>query len=155
MAKSTNPVPEGLGTLTAHLTVKGAADYIDFLKRAFDAVELSRMPGPGGKIMHAMVRIGDTSLMLNDFFPEFGAADPGTGPWPLILHLYVPNADAAFEKATAAGCQATMPLADMFWGDRYGQVRDPFGFSWSIATHIEDLTPEEMQEKMKAAPGPQ
>jgi PhnB protein len=133
--------------LTAHLTVKGCADYIDFLKRAFNAVEIARMAEPTGKVMHAQVRIGDTSLMLNDDFPEYGHPPIAEGHWPLALHFYVPDADAAFAQATAAGCQVAMLLAGQFWGDRYGQVKDPSGFTWSIATHTEDLTPAEMQER--------
>jgi PhnB protein len=147
MAKSTKPIPEGFRTLTLHLTVNGAADYIDFLKRAFNAVEVARSPGPGGKLMHAHMRIGDSDLMLNDSFPEFGSPTIAEGPWPLTLHMYVTDADAAFARAVAAGCTVTMPLADQFWGDRYGHVKDPFGFVWAIATHIEDPTPEEIQER--------
>jgi len=147
MAKSQKPVPEGFSTLTPHLTVKGAADYIDFLKRAFNAVEKARMPGPGGKVMHAHLTIGDSNLMLNDHMPEFGSQPIAEGNWPLTIHVYVPDADAAFARATGAGCTVTMPLADQFWGDRYGQVKDPFGFNWSIGTHKEDLTHEEMQER--------
>ncbi|MGH9764504.1 MAG: VOC family protein [Blastocatellia bacterium] len=147
MAKSNNPIPDGFRTLTVHLTVNGAADYIEFLKRAFNAVEVSRMPGPGGKIMHAQVRIGDAVLMLNDNFPEFGS-DFSKGPWPFTLHLYVPDADVSFAQATGAGCKISMPLADQFWGDRYGVVDDPFGVRWSIATHKEDLAPAEVEERM-------
>ena len=137
-------------TVTPHLTVDGAPDYIDFLKRAFGAVEISRAPGPGGKLMHASVRIGDSQLMLNDHFPEFGAPPIAAGPWPFLLHLYVADADATFAQATAAGCTVTMPLADQFWGDRYGQVRDPRGFGWSIATRKENPTPEEIKSRQKA-----
>jgi PhnB protein len=147
MAKATDPLPSGFHTLTPHLTVKGAADYIDFLKRAFNAVEIARSPGPGGKLMHALMTIGDSRLMLNDHFPEMGAPDIAAGFWPVILNLYVPDADAIFAQATAAGCEVVMPLADQFWGDRYGQLRDPFGFRWAVATHIEDLTPAELQER--------
>ncbi len=147
MAKTKNPIPEGFRTLTPHLTVRGAANYIDFLKRAFNAVEVSRSPGPGGKLMHAHVRIGDSDLMFNDDFPEFGSPPIAPGHWPVALHLYVPDADATFAQATAAGCQVTMPLADQFWGDRYGQVKDLFGFTWAIATHTEDLTPAEVRER--------
>ena len=147
MPKAKNPVPEGFGTLTAHITVTGAANYIDFLKRAFDAVEVSRSAGPGGKLMHAHVRIGDSNLMFNDNFPEFGAPPIAEGNWPITMHLYVPDADAVFAQAVAAGCEVTMPLADQFWGDRYGQVKDPSGFRWAIATHIEDPTPAEIQER--------
>lgn len=147
MAKAQNPIPEGFGTLTIHLSVAGASDYIDFLKRAFNAVENSRADGPGGKIMHADLTIGDTKIMVNDVFPEFGMPDYGKGPWPLTIHLFVPDADAAFAQATGAGCEVTMPLADQFWGDRYGHVKDPAGFTWAIATHVEDLTQEEMYER--------
>ena len=147
MAKSKNPVPEGFRTLTPHITVKGAANYVDFLKRAFNAVEISRSPGPGGKLMHAHVRIGDADLMFNDDFPEFGGPPIVEGHWPLTLHLYVPDPDAIFAQAVAAGCTVTMPLADQFWGDRYGNVKDPFGFVWGIAAHMEDLTRAEIQER--------
>jgi uncharacterized glyoxalase superfamily protein PhnB len=129
------------------LTVKGCSDFIDFLKRAFNAVELVKMPEPGGRIMHAQMRIGDTNLMLNDHFPEFGKPPIAEGSWPLTLHLYVPDADAVAAQAVSAGCQVTMPMSDQFWGDRYGQVKDPFGFTWAIATHIEDPTPAEMEER--------
>jgi PhnB protein len=147
MAKAKNPIPEGFHALTPHITVKGAANYIDFLKRAFNAVEVSRAPGPDGKLMHAHVTIGDSNLMFNDDFPEFGAPPIAEGNWPLTFHLYVADADAAFARATEAGCTVTMPLADQFWGDRYGHLKDPFGFNWAIATHVEDPTPEEMEER--------
>lgn len=136
-------------TLTPHMTVDGASNYIDFLKRAFGAVEISRAPGPGGKLMHASVRIGDSVMMLNDLFPEFGAKPINPGPWPFILHLYVPDADATFAQATAAGCTVTMPLSDQFWGDRYGHVKDPKGVTWAIATRKEIPTPEQMMERQK------
>jgi PhnB protein len=139
--------PDNFNTLTPHLTVEGADKYIDFLKRAFGAVESSRSPGPGGKLMHAEVRIGDSVLMLNDHFPEFGSPPIAQGFWPITFHLYVPDADATFAQATAAGCEATMPLADQFWGDRYGQVKDPFGFRWAISTRKEVLTAEELQKR--------
>jgi PhnB protein len=147
MAKAAQPVPSGFHTLTVHLTVHGCADYIDFLKAAFSAVEIRRSPGPGGKLMHADVHVGDSILMLNDFFPEMGAPPIAEGNWPLALTLYVPDADTAWAQAIAAGCKVIMPLQDQFWGDRYGQVRDPTGFVWAIATHRKDLTPEEIQER--------
>ncbi len=153
MARSAQPIPPGFHTLTAHLTVRGCAEYVDFLKRAFHAVEISRSPGPGGKLMHANVRIGDTFLMLNDDFPEFGAPPIAEGNWPLRLNLYVPDADATWAQAIAAGCQPVFPLQDQFWGDRSGQLRDPAGFVWAIATRIEDLTPEEMRQRAAAAFG--
>jgi len=151
MAKASQPVPPGFGTLTVHLTVPGCANYIDFLKRAFNAVEISRSPGPGGKLMHANVKIGDTIMMLNDAFPEMGGPPIAEGNWPLRLNLYVPDADATWAQALANGCQVVFPLQDQFWGDRYGQLRDPSGFVWAIATHKEDLTPEEMQQRGAAA----
>lgn len=149
MAKAANPIPDGFHTLTPHLSVNGAAKYIDFLKQAFGAVELGRAPGPGGKLMHATVRIGDSMIMFADYFPEFGSPPIAEGNWPLVLTLYVPDADKAFEQAKSAGCTVTFPLADQFWGDRYGHVKDPFGFTWAIATHKEDLTPEEVRERQQ------
>jgi PhnB protein len=147
MPKAKNPVPEGFRTLTPHITVQGAQAYLDFLKRAFSAVEVFKMPGPGGKVMHAHARIGDADLMFNDHFPEFGSPAIAEGNWPITFHLYVPDADAVFAQAVAAGCTVVMPIADQFWGDRYGLVKDPFGFNWAVATHIEDPTPEEIRER--------
>jgi uncharacterized glyoxalase superfamily protein PhnB len=148
MAKASSPIPPGFHSLTAHLTVPNAAGYIPFLKRAFGAEEISRSPGPGGKLMHATVRIGDSMFMFNDDFgPEFGLPPLAQGRMPFVVHLYVPDADAAWAQALAAGCEVVFPLADQFWGARYGHVRDPFGVTWSIATHTEDLTPEESQER--------
>ncbi|HYL34483.1 MAG TPA: VOC family protein [Bryobacteraceae bacterium] len=153
MAKAASAVPAGLHTITPHLTVKGASDYIEFLKRALGAVEVDRAPGPGGKLMHATVQIGDSRFMLNDHMPEFGAPPIPEGVWPVALHLYVPDVDALFAQATAAGCQVTMPLADQFWGDRYGSLRDPFGFRWNVATRQEDLTLQEMMDRQQKAFG--
>ena len=153
MAKSANPIPPGFHTLTPHLSVDGAAKYIEFLQKAFGATIVSQSPGPGGKLMHAQVRIGDSMLMFADRFPEFGSPPIAQGNWPVVLHLYVPDADAAFQKAIDAGCTVKYPLADQFWGDRYGHLGDPFGFTWGIATHKEDLTAEEMQARMPKAYG--
>ena len=154
MAKSASPIPPGFHTLTLHLTAKGAADYIEFLKKAFNAVELSRSPGPGGKLMHALLRIGDSMLMLNDDFGAgFGMPPLAEGRLPFTMNLYVPDADAIWSRALAAGCTVTLPIADQFWGDRYGHVRDPFGFNWAIATRKEELTPEEIQERAAKAFG--
>ncbi len=147
MAKATGPVRPGFHTITPHLTVRGAAEYIEFLKRAFGAVEIGRALGPGGKLIHAEVRIAGTIVMLNDDFPEFGLPPLAQGRLPVTLQVYVPDVDALWAQATAAGCQVAMPLADQFWGDRYGMLTDPFGFSWSLATHKEDLTEAELQER--------
>jgi uncharacterized glyoxalase superfamily protein PhnB len=148
MSNPVNPIPEGFHTLSVHLTVNGAAAYIDFLKRAFDAVEISRSPGPGGKLMHAMLRIGDSPLMLNDDFgAEWGMPPMAQGRMPFTMNLYVPDADATWAKAVQAGCQVTMPIGDQFWGDRYGHVLDPFGVLWAIATRKEILTHEQIQER--------
>ena len=128
------PIPDGMHALTPHLVCNGAAAAIDFYKQAFNAQELGRMPSPDGKIMHAMLKIGDSHFMLNDEFRDFG----GFGPKylkgsPVTIHLYVTDVDAQVAQAVAAGAKVTMPVADMFWGDRYGQLVDPFGHTWSIA----------------------
>ncbi len=148
------PIPDGMHALTPHIVCAGAAEAIDFYRKAFGATELTRLEGPGGKLMHAAVRIGDSVLMLMDEFPEWGTLGPkalkGT---PVTLHLYVQDADAEMARAVAAGATVTMPIADMFWGDRYGQVEDPFGHRWSIATHTRDLSPEEIRQGMEAMSG--
>lgn len=154
MAKATSPVPKGFHTITPHLALKqGAVEYMKFLQRAFGAVEMSLMPGPDGRIMHAAARIGDSILFFADDFPEYAGSPIAEGRWPFNLHLFVPDADAAFARAVEAGCQVTMPLADQFWGDRYGLLKDPYGFSWAIASRVEDLTMEEMEARQKAAFG--
>ncbi|MDR3701739.1 MAG: VOC family protein, partial [Candidatus Sulfopaludibacter sp.] len=144
MAKAASPIPPGFHTVTPHLSIKGAAAYIDFLKKAFNAVEIARSPGPGGKLMHAQVQIGDSNLMFaDDFSAEFHMPPLAEGRLPFHLHIYVPDADALFNQAVAAGAEVTMPIADQFWGDRYGQLRDPFGIGWAIGSRQEDLTPAE------------
>jgi len=150
---STTPIPPGYHSLTMHLGIKGgAAAYIDFLKNAFGAEEITRSPGPGGKLMHAQMRIGDSMLMFaDDFTAEFGLPPLAEGRLPFVIHLYVPDADAAWNRAVAAGCKVMMPLSDQFWGDRYGHVQDPFGMTWAIAAHTMDYTPEEMMENMQKA----
>jgi PhnB protein len=149
-----SPIPPGFHSLTPHLNVKGAADYLDFLKRAFGAVEMHCSPGPNGKIMHATVRIGDSNLMFaDDFCEEFHMPPYATENLPFVLSLYVENADAAWERALAAGCEVKFPIADQFWGDRYGQVKDPFGFVWAISQTKEIVGPEELQERQKKAFG--
>lgn len=149
--QNVKPVPEGVHTVTPHLVCAGAADAIEFYKKAFNAVEIHRIPGPGGKLMHGAIRIGDSTVMLADEFPEWGSKGPKTlGGTPVTIHLYVEDVDAVFAQAVSAGATPAMPVTDMFWGDRYGMVIDPFGHSWSVATHIKDLTTEEMIEAAKA-----
>jgi uncharacterized glyoxalase superfamily protein PhnB len=137
-------------TVIPHLVCEGAADAIEFYKKAFNAVEQMRMPGDNGRIMHAAVSIGDSTIMLADDFPEYGGLGPkALKGSPVTLHMVVPDVDASFQQAVDAGASVRMAPADMFWGDRYGQVTDPFGHHWSIATHIKDMTPEEMMAAMK------
>lgn len=149
-----DPIPEGFRTVTPHLVVKGAAAALDFYKKAFGAEECIRMPAPDGRIMHAEIKIGDSIVMLADEFPEWGMPPrnpQALGGTSVTLHTYVPDVDASFERASEAGCTVAMPPTDMFWGDRYGKVVDPFGHEWAIATHKVDLSPEEMAEAAKAA----
>jgi PhnB protein len=142
-------IPDGMHSLTPHLTCAGAADAIGFYAKAFNAVELMRLPGPRGKLMHAMVRIGDSMLMLVDESPDWGMLGPkALKGSPVTIHLFVENVDATVAQAVAAGAKITMPVADMFWGDRYAQLEDPFGHRWSVATHTRDLSPQEIQEAM-------
>jgi PhnB protein len=143
-------IPEGMHSLTPHIVVAGAAEAITFYTKAFNAVEQVRLPGPNGKLMHASLKIGDSTLMLVDEMPECGGFGPKSLKGsPVTLHLYVDDVDATVAQAVAAGAKLTMPVEDMFWGDRYGQVEDPFGHRWSVATHTRDVTPEEMQAAMK------
>src|SRR5215470_10767430 len=144
------PVPEGMRTVTPHLVCAGAAEAIEFYKKAFGAVEASRLPGPQGKIAHAMIRIGDSAVMLVDEMPDWRALGPKSLKGsPVTVHLYVDDADAFVARAVKAGAKVTMPLADMFWGDRYGKLEDPFGHLWSVGTHVRDVSREEMQEAMR------
>jgi uncharacterized glyoxalase superfamily protein PhnB len=151
MAKQVRPIPEGQHTVTPHLTVKGGAQAIDFYKNAFGAVELQRMTMPGKQeIMHAMLKLGDSCFYLND--EGYGAKSPASlGGSPVTIHLYFEDVDAVFKKAVAAGAQVKMPPTDMFWGDRFAKVIDPFGHEWSIATHKEDVPPEEMGKRAQEA----
>jgi uncharacterized glyoxalase superfamily protein PhnB len=152
MSKSVNPIPDGMHSVTPHLVCDGAAAAIEFYRKAFGAIELGRMAGPDGRLMHAQLTIGDSAVMLVDENPQCGAIGPkslkGT---PVTIHLYVEDADAIVERAVAAGATVVMPPADMFWGDRYGVVEDPFGHHWSVATHQRDVSPEEMQQAMRSA----
>ena len=143
-------IPEGYHTLTPYMTVRDAARAIEFYKQAFGAVERGVMKGPDGKIMHAELRIGDSIVMLADEFPHFGSLSPqsigGTG---MGLHIYVEDVDSAFDRAIGAGATIEMPVSDMFWGDRYGVVEDPFGHQWAVATHKHDYTPEQIAANAK------
>ena len=150
MTDPVNPIPHGMHTITPHLVCDGAAAAIEFYKEAFGAVEVDRLPGPGGKLMHAMLRIGDSPLMLVDTFPEMLVQDPkALGASPVTIHLAVPDADALFKRAVAAGATPRMPVTEMFWGARYGLVQDPFGHLWSMATQVRNLTMPEIAEAMK------
>ncbi|MEQ1719045.1 MAG: VOC family protein [Hyphomicrobium sp.] len=147
-----NPMSEGLHTLNPHLICSDASAAIDFYKKAFGAKELMRMPGPNGKLMHASLVIGDSRLMLVDEMPQWGARGPKMlGGTAVTVHVNVPNVDEVFAQAVAAGATVKMPVADMFWGDRYGVLVDPFGHEWSVATHMKDMTPAEMAEAGRKA----
>jgi len=144
-------IPTGYHTITPYMTVRDAARAIEFYKQAFGAVEKGAMKGPDGKIMHAELRIGDSVVMLADEQPQFGALSPqSTGGAGMGLHIYVEDVDSAFDRAVKAGAKVEMPVGDMFWGDRYGKLADPFGHKWSIATHKADLSSEEMERGMMA-----
>ena len=146
---SVQAIPKDYHTITPYMTVRDAARAIEFYKQAFGAKERGVMKGPDGKVMHAELVIGDSIIMLADEFPEFGSLSPqssggsGTG-----LHIYIEDVDSAFDRAVKAGATVEMPVADMFWGDRYGKLRDPFGHKWSIGTHKADLSMEEMKKGM-------
>ena len=149
MEKAVKGIPDGMHSLTPHLVCAGAADAMAFYKKAFNAVETARMPGPDGKLMHGAVRIGDSTLMLVDENVQCGMLGPkALKGSPVTIHLYVDDADATMAQAVAAGAKVTMPVAEMFWGDRYGVLEDPYGHRWSVATHVRDLTSEEIQRGM-------
>lgn len=149
------PIPPGFTALTPYLIVDGADRAIAFYQKAFGAVDLGRLMAPDGKkVLHAMLRIGDAFLMLNDEFPDMGAVGPKkVGGTPVIIHHYVTDVDATMAAAVAAGATVAMPAADMFWGDRFGKLVDPFGHHWSIATHIADVPPDQMAEAARKAMG--
>ncbi len=140
------PQTKLMHTVTPHIVCAGVAEAIEFYKKAFNAVELLRLPGPDGKLIHACIQIGDSAVMLADEMPDWGSLGPkslkGT---PVTIHLQVDDVDAAFAQAVGAGATIKMPVADMFWGDRYGILEDPFGHQWSVATHIRDVGLEELQ----------
>jgi PhnB protein len=143
-----NPIPQGFHTVTPGLTLKGCAAALDFYRRALGAEEIVRMMSPDGKaVMHAEIRVGDSILMLNDEMPGMGgpAAPSADRPSPVNLWLYVADCDAAYQRAVAAGARSLAAPTDMFWGDRVGMVRDPFGYGWNFSTHVKDMTPEEMK----------
>lgn len=148
MVRGVAPIPEGYHTVTPYLMVRETARAIDFYKKAFGAKELSRLHGPDGKsIIHAELVIGDSRLFLSDELPDMGGRSPETlGGTPVGIHLYVEDVDAVFKRAVGAGAQVRMPVGDMFWGDRYGKIADPFGHEWGIATHKLDLTPDEIRK---------
>jgi len=151
MTNNLKPIPNGMRAVTPHLVCDGAAAAIDFYRKAFGATEVARLPGPDGRLMHGHVTIGDSAVMLVDENRQFGMLGPkslkGT---PVIVHLYVDDVDAFVARAVAAGAKLTMPVADMFWGDRYGVLEDPFGHVWSVATHVRDVSPTDLQQAMKS-----
>ena len=136
------PIPDGMNTVTPHLVCKDAAKAIEFYKKAFGAEEGGRLTTPDRKkVLHSSLRIGDSALMLTDEFPDWGSVGPETlKGTPVVIHLYVKDADSVFDQAVKAGATVKMPIAEMFWGDRYGQLQDPFGHVWSVATHVRDVS---------------
>jgi len=142
-------IPEGMHSITPHLVCAGAAKALDFYQKAFGATEVGRMPGPDGRLMHAAMKIGDSTVMLADEMPEWGSLGPkALKGSPVTIHIYVEDVDALVARAEKAGAKVTMPVAEQFWGDRYGKLEDPFGHHWSVATHVRDVTPEEMKKAM-------
>jgi PhnB protein len=155
MSKSPQPIPPGHENLIPHLVCDRCSEAIEFYKKAFGAEEVGRVPAPDGRIMHAALRIGNSFVFLVDDFPEFcggkSESPKSLKGTPVTIHHYVENCDAAIKRAQDAGATVSMPAQDMFWGDRYGMVTDPFGHKWSFGTRIKDLTREEMRAAMKDA----
>jgi uncharacterized glyoxalase superfamily protein PhnB len=146
-----NPIPKGFGTVTPYLTINGAAEALEWYKKAFSAKELNRETIPGGKIMHARIRIGDSIVLLADYFPGGSTKDPNTlGSSPVTLHVYSKNVDKLWQQAVDAGAKITMPIDNQFWGERYGQLKDPFGHNWSISQVIV-MSSKEKKEKQEQA----
>ena len=146
-------IPEGMHSVTPHLVCAGAADAIDFYKKAFGAIEEARLLGPDGKLIHGAVRIEGSVVMLVDENPEWGALGPkALKGSPVTIHVYVSDVDAFVARAVNAGAKVTMPVADMFWGDRYGKIQDPFGHDWSVATHTRDVDPKDYKREMEKQP---
>jgi uncharacterized glyoxalase superfamily protein PhnB len=151
MAGKPKPIPEGMHTITPHLVIRDAAKAIEFYQKAFGAEVKGIHHTPSGKVMHAMLKIGDSHLMMADEFPEMGSKGPESlGGSPVALNIYVKDVDALFNRAVAAGATVTFPLQNQFWGDRYGQVTDPFGHHWALASHVEDVAPGELERRGKA-----
>lgn len=151
MTTKTKPIPDGYHTATPYLIVRDGAKAIEFYQRAFGAKETVRMAGPDGKVMHAEIKIGDSPIMLADEFPEMNARSPQSiGGSPISLMLYVEDVDSLTRQAIAAGATVERPVLNQFYGDRSGTLTDPFGHRWTIATHIEDVSPEEMEKRMEA-----
>jgi len=151
-AKKVHHIPQGYNSVTPYLIVKGATKAIDYYKKIFGATEVMRMPGPDGRIGHAELKIGNSHIMLADEFPEMGHQDPLTlGNSPVSMLIYVEDVDSTVARAVADGAEILKPVEDQFYGDRMGFIKDPFGHRWGVATHTEDLSPEEMKERAKKA----
>jgi PhnB protein len=149
-----SPIPEGFHSVTPYLVIKGAAQAIDYYKKVFGATEVVRMNGPGGTVGHAELQIGDSRIMLADENPKMGEGHSSAttiGASPVSLYIYLPNVDEVMQRAKAAGAKVLRPAEDQFYGDRSGFIQDPFGHLWGIATHVEDVSPAEMKERMKKA----
>lgn len=151
MTAKVKTIPEGYHVVTPYLSIKGAASAIEFYKQAFGATEVMRINGPGGTIGHAEIAIGDSRIMLADEFPQMNFRGPKSiGGSPVHLHMWVDDVDTKFPQAIAAGAKVLRPVADQFYGDRTGSLEDPFGHVWHLATHKEDISPEEMQRRAAA-----
>lgn len=154
MPEKVKPIPDGYHSVTPYLIFDGAARAIEFYKQAFGASEVFRMEGPDGRVGHAEIKLGNSHVMLADEHPEIGARSPRSiGGSPVSLMLYVEDVDAVVSQAVEAGAKLTKPVADQFYGDRTGGVEDPFGYAWYVATHVEDVLPEELQKRAAAAHG--
>jgi PhnB protein len=154
MSKKVSPIPEGYNSITPYLIIKGAAQAIEYYKKVFGATEVIRMDQPDGKVGHAELKIGDSRIMLADENPSLGqghASATSIGASPVSLYLYIPDVDRVVERAAAAGAKILKPVQDQFYGDRSGFIQDPFGHLWGVATHVEDVAPEELEERAKKA----